>query len=258
MVWLGLTWWFLGPLAGLLAGGLLGGLMGIHHDRKRDLCLNETEQRIRDRIGEIEQKFKRIRTNLARLESEPDSTGLQHARAVLEQSQSHDQAAYVRYQAKLREVELIRWQNQLQPDLETWLKTESYEVREKAIDKELGRAVQSGEHKVKAWKEAWLNFDQSGKSPDWERTYSKLVGTVEHLQSVRRELIGRQALGIAEGSSPIDEATEGTPIIAGGVGQLELDHQIDLQGFLSAFHQLEAEHARILNEQLAIEEVENL
>jgi hypothetical protein len=207
------------------------------------LTLKSSESIIQQRIKDLKAREQQLGSVMERAKH---NTGEQWERVRRTLADAieivHGQSA--RYQVKLTEISLVRWQNRLAPLLYGWdgLNYEQNEARLRAL--ETSRGIGS-EIRAKI-----LEYKKSlGETPDVKELLSRMEDTLGSYKKVHEGLVARQAVLALQGVSPVREALSPASYPTAGKREGEVfNAHAAITDFSSSFAELEAEYTRLQSE----------
>lgn len=217
------------------------------------LTLKGSESIIQQRLKDLKARDQQL---TAVLERAKHNTGEQweRVRQTLADAVEMVRGQNARYQVKLTEIKLVRWQNRLAPQLYGWegLGYEQNEARLRAL--ETSRATGS-EIRAKI-----LEYKKTlGDTPDVKELTSRLEETLDSYRKVHEGLVARQAVLALQGVSPVREALSPASYPTGGKREGEVfNAQVAITDFSSSFAELEAEYARLQGEADVSQEISRI
>ncbi len=207
------------------------------------LTLKGSESIIQQRIKDLKARDQQLS---AVMERAKHNTGeqWQRVRQMLTEALDTVRAQSTRYQMKLTEIKLVRWQNRLAPLLYGWegLGYEQNEARLKALEttRATGSEIRS---KLLEYKKTL------GAIPDVKELEGRLEETLASYRKVHEGLVARQAVLALQGVSPVREALSPASYPMAGKREGEVfNAQVAITDFSSSFAELEAEYTRLQSE----------
>jgi hypothetical protein len=226
---------------------------GIPTDQVRGApALRQSEQKIRERLMQIETRQRQIEKVLSRVRqsSEPQWAAV---REKLESALLTLIRQQARYALKLQEIEIVRLQNRLAPflsDLES-LNYEENEYRLTMLENVFitGQAIRSK-----------LNQLTPSSPPVEARGLLQRVDeTLASCKKLRDALVGRQATLTLKGVTPLTDSLQPIPAPDTALRKLEaFNIQVAISDLSSSFDELEAEYLRIQGEQELLSQVSEI
>jgi hypothetical protein len=261
----------MGVAVGVAVGVSLGVILGADREwptaadlslKRSVTSLRQHEETIRQRLKDIEDRQNKLQAtrksvdkaiqnaNLNALEL-PNEMGqvretgevrwakvrnaLDSAEAVLARSRE-------RYHAKLWEIALVRWQNNIEPIAGDWDNL-THEDSERYL-RDLTRAQQRGQSYLEEWKDVDVS-----DIPEAAHCISQLKKSLVACDQLHEALIVHQATLAVKGIAPIDDA------LSAGHAPVNLQNmdifsaRAAIGEFSNAFNDLEAEYARLRSEE---------
>jgi hypothetical protein len=207
------------------------------------LTLKSSEGVIQQRMRELKAREQQL---TAVMERAKNNTGEQwdRVRETLKGALDTVRSQSARYNLKLTEIKLVRWQNRLAPQLYGWegLGYEQNEARLKALEatRDTGSEIQS---KVLEYRKVL------GSTPDVEELSTRLEETLASYRKVHEGMVARQAVLALQGVSPVREALSPASLPTAGKREVEVfNAQVAITDFSHSFAELEAEYARLQGE----------
>lgn len=217
------------------------------------LTLKGSESIIQQRIKDLKARDQQLS---AVMERAKHNTGeqWQRVRQLLTEASDTVHGQSTRYQMKLTEIKLVRWQNRLAPLLYGWegLGYEQNEARLKALEttRAAGSEIRS---KILEYKKTL------GETPDVKELVGRLEETLASYRKVHEGLVARQAVLALQGVSPLREALSPASYATGGKREGEVfNAQVAITDFSSSFAELEAEYARLKGEEDVSQEISRI
>jgi hypothetical protein len=232
------------------AGLLKDTMPGTYYSSGMSLTLKSSENIIKRRIEDLKAREQQLSSVMARAKH---NTGEQweKVRKTLEGAVEIVRGQSERYQMKLTEIRLVRWQNRLAPQLYGWegLNYEQTEARLKALEtsRGLGSEIRS---KILEYKKTL------GETPDVKELMSRMNATLASYKKVHEGLVARQAVLALQGVSPVREALSPASYPTAGRREGEVfNAHAAITDFSSSFTELEAEYTRLQSEGDVAEEI---
>jgi hypothetical protein len=260
----------MGVAVGVAVGVSLGVILGADREwptpelpLKRSITsLRQHEETIRQRLKDIEDRQNKLQatrksvekaiqtTNLNRQNSasgnldslEDGANRWEKVRHALDSAEAVLARSRERYHAKLWEIALVRWQNNIEPIAGDWEHL-THDDTERYL-RDLVRAQQRGQNYL----EEWRDVDVSD-IPEAAHCISQLKKSLVACEQLYEALIVHQATLAVKGIAPIDDA------LSSGHAPVNLQNmdifsaRAAIGEFSSAFNELEAEYARLRSEE---------
>jgi hypothetical protein len=214
------------------------------------LTLKSSESIIQQRVNDLKTREQQITAVIGRAKH---NTGEQweKVRETLNGALETVLNQSTRYNLKLTEIKLVRWQNKLAPLLYGWerLNYEQNEARLKALEttRSTGSDIQS---KAVEYRKIL------GAIPDVEDLSNRLKETLESYRKVHEGLVARQAVLALQGVSPIQDALSPASLPTAGKREVEVfNAQVSITDFSHSFAELEAEYTRLQSEEDVAQEI---
>lgn len=225
-----------------LFGGCVGAPIGCVVDgyltdqRRKVDCLQSYERTIKLRLREIDGVLGRIETIRGRLGATPGPE-LQRVAEVLHSAEQAYPQHRDRYQLKLLEIDLVRWQNALEP-LGHAAEGLTFEQCERRLD-DLAVLQERGDALAEQWRGARLG------SAATQVMRVRLDRGLALCEQIRQSLITRQALTVVSGVQVLrtDAALSASATVESGLDLMTA--RAELGEFVQGLSALEAEHARL-------------
>lgn len=214
------------------------------------LTLKSSESIIQQRIKELKAREQQLSSVMGRAKHNTGEQWMKVRKTLGGAIEMvRDQSA--RYQMKLTEIRLVRWQNRLAPQLYGWegLNYEQIEARLKALEtsRGLGSEIRS---KILEYKKTL------GETPDVKELISRMDDTLASYRKVHEGLVARQAVLALQGVSPVREALSPASYPTAGKREGEVfNAHAAITDFSSSFAELEAEYTRLQSEGDVAEEI---
>jgi hypothetical protein len=214
------------------------------------LTLKSSESIIQQRIKDLKARDQQLNAVMERAKHNKGEQW-QRVRETLGAALDTVRGQSARYQMKLTEIKLVRWQNRLAPLLYGWegLGYEQNEARLKAL--ETARTIVGEiEAKVAEYGKAL------GDTSDVKELAARLEETLESYRKVHEGLVARQAVLALQGVSPVREALSPASYPTAGKREGEVfNAHVSITDFSSSFAELEAEYIRLQSEGDVAQEV---
>ncbi len=246
---------------GTLALALLGARLGRSHgatlveraiDVRRPRSLLAVRDDLNARIAALNESGKRIASLRAKLTADVAGTQTKGALDVLQAAAQASLRQHDRLSAELWRVSLAQWQNQLQPALASWRTLD--DPGAEAETQRVERARLELQRLVSGWMAQPLANSDAGK------LVLVHAGKLDQAcEALKRALLLRQALAIAEAAPGVADAFDRTVAAPDVAGQLDvLRERQELGEFVSGGSESADESQRLRAEQEAVVEVERL
>jgi len=217
------------------------------------LTLKGSESIIERRITELKARDQQLSAVIERAKNNKGEQW-ERVRQTLKEALNTVRDQSARYQMKLTEIKLVRWQNRLAPMLYGWegLNYEQNEARLKAL--ETKRTIGS---EIEAKVAEYLKV--LGDTPEVRELSKRLGETIASYNNVHEGLVARQAVLALQGVSPVREALSPASYPTGGKREGEVfNAQAAITDFSSSFVELEAEYARLQGEEEVARDVRRI
>lgn len=207
------------------------------------LTLKSSEAIIQQRIRELKERDQQLGAVMTRARHNKGEQW-DKVRRTLTEALDTVRGQSARYQMKLTEIKLVRWQNRLAPMLYGWegLGYEQNEARLKALEtkRTIGTEIEA---KVAEYRNVL------GDTPDVRELAKRLEETIASYEKVHEGLVARQAVLALQAVSPVREALSPASYPTGGKREGEVfNAQVAITDFSSSFAELEAEYTRLQSE----------
>lgn len=207
------------------------------------LTLKSSEGVIQQRLSDLKAREQQIGTVMGRAKHNKGEQW-ERVRQTLAGALEVVHGQTARYQVKLTEIKLVRWQNRLAPLLYGWegLNYEQSEARLRAMEsaRALGSEIVA---KVAEYRKAL------GDTPDVRELQQRLDETLDSYRKVHEGMVARQAVLALQGVSPVQEALSPASYPTAGKREGEVfNAQVAITDFSSSFAELEAEYTRLQGE----------
>lgn len=207
------------------------------------LTLKSSESTIRQRVSDLKARDQQLNAVMARARHNKGEQW-DRVRQTLAGALEMVRGQSARYEMKLTEIKLVRWQNRLAPLLYGWegLSYEQNEARLKTLEatRKLGSEIEA---KVAEYRKAL------GDTAEVRELRQRLEETLDSYGKVHEGMVARQAVLALQGVSPVREAL--SPASYPTAGKLEgevFNAQVAITDFSSSFAELEAEYTRLQGE----------
>jgi hypothetical protein len=248
----------MGVAVGVAVGVSLGVLLGADREwptpelalRRVPASLRQHEETIRQRLKDIDDRQTKLQTTRLSVSKAVQASGSNEearerwtkVQEALDSAETILVRSRERYHAKLWEIALVRWQNNIEPLAGDW-DNMTHDEAEKRL-RELMRAQERGQQYL----EEWRDVDVTG-IPEAAHCIGRLKTALEACDKLREALIVHQAALAVRGIAPIDDALSGahTPVDLKNMDIFSARAAIG--EFSNAFHELEAEYARLRSEE---------
>ncbi len=247
----------MGVAVGVAVGVSLGVLLGADREwatgempgvlvRTRHMAsLRHVEDTIQERLSDIASREKRLFEVRHKTEAEAVSMGMarmEKLRSALESAITILARQRERYHAKLWEIALVRWQNNLEPLASDWDKLNHDECNHRL------RQLEAARDRGEAFLKDWAGVDLS-EIPEGDRCVTRLKQALGSCAKLREALIVQQAALAVKGIAPMEEALVPAMAPTKSLENLDLfNARATLGEFSSAFSELEAEYSRLKSE----------
>jgi hypothetical protein len=162
--------------------------------------LQDDEQRIRERMKEIEAQRLRIEGARALLRSEAGAEALAPVREKLDYAEGVLQEQRVRHEARLWSIALVRWQRRLEPLAEPLHDPTADDATRRL--KDLGAVVEDGTKLLQGWEAA----PEPAATHEGQRCIAHLRDLLARCAGVRQAIVVQQALLAIRTVAPSDGA----------------------------------------------------
>jgi hypothetical protein len=214
------------------------------------LTLKSSEAIIEQRVRELKERDQQLGAVMTRARQNKGEQW-DRVRRTLTEALDTVRGQSTRYQMKLTEIKLVRWQNRLAPMLYGWegLSFNQNEARLKALEakRTIGAEIEA---KVAQYRK------DLGDAPDVRELARRLEETIASYEKVHEGLVARQAVLALQGISPVSEALSPSSYPTGGKREGEVfNAQVAITDFSSSFAELEAEYTRLQSESDVAQEI---
>ena len=162
--------------------------------------LQDDEQRIRERMKEIEAQRLRIEGARALLQSEAGAEALAPVREKLDYAEGVLHEQRVRHEARLWSIALVRWQRRLEPLAEPLHDPTADDATRRL--KDLGAVVEDGTKLLQRWEAE----PEPAATHEGQRCIAHLRDLLARRAGVRQAIVVQQALAAIRTVAPGDEA----------------------------------------------------
>jgi len=214
------------------------------------LTLKGSESIIERRIRDLKARDQQLSSVLERARHNKGEQW-ERVRQTLKEALDTVRGQTARYQMKLTEISLVRWQNRLAPMLYGWegLSYEQNEARLRALESKRAAGSEIRSRIVEYRKVL-------GDTSDVRELSKRLDETIASYDKVREGLVARQAVLALQGVSPVREALGPVSYPTAGKREGEVfNAQVAITDFSSSFAELEAEYTRLQSEGDVAEEI---
>lgn len=211
--------------------------------RKPTSCLTHDEQIINQRLKELTSREQPMRGIYQRAQQIRDVQQRQKIGNTLASAISALHAQRDQYQAKLWEIQLIRWHNALKPLLN------SYNARTKKeyeyLYRELESIFKEGEKLLQVWKNDALAQTSEGK-----RNIIRLQEALASSDQMYQDLVAQQAVDAIKEVSRFEKISEAGYEKTSAIEQIDIFKTLpDVDAFSLGLSQLENEYFRLKSEE---------
>ena len=201
--------------------------------------LRSNKATIKQHLQEIV-KQKQTMIELIQELSEQDDASLNRVRLqAIKKALTELERKGERYAGKLREIELIRWSNQLSPLISRYTQIAYAEVNQRL--QRLDNAQQQGRHLLQTWTQTLLTGE------DGQRCVERLQQALSGCDQLRQDLLDMKTAAAIQGVSAFDQEQPAAP--HPGLDALDVFNALpDVGLFTEGFKKLEEEYFRLQGE----------
>jgi hypothetical protein len=225
------------------------------------LSLRQMERTIKSRLDEFRRRAERVAT-LRRQATAEGAEEWRRVREVLDAAHEALIRQRARYDLKLHEIEVVRWQNRLVPVTADW-DDMTYQDSERRLN-QLRRVQEDGEAMLFALNQfAWS--DAHGATDRVSETLTACLHIQQALTKKREMLLMNEAVLAVRGISPIGEELNPIPPPTEALREIDLfniraglndfSYETTLSDFSTSFVQLELEYDRLRREEEVAQQV---